>query len=626
MASTKLEVSELDFDTIKRNLKIFLSQQTEFSDYNFEGSGLSVLLDVLAYNTHYLAFNANVLANELYIDSASGRNNVVSLAKMLNYRPKSSTASQAVIDITVQNATGSSITMAKGTRFNSSINGNSYYYVTNEDITIQPVDGIYKFSNVTLYEGTLTNFNFTYASTDADFRFVLPSPDIDTGTLKVSVQNSASDTTTNTYTLSENYQNINSDSLVYFLQETETGEFEIYFGDGIFGKALSNGNIVKCEYIISNRGLGNGATTFTLSSGSVGGFTDVSITTISNSQGGSNEEGTESVRFNAPLSFTAQNRAVTTTDYETKTLEIYPNASSITAWGGEDEETPVYGTVKIAIKPKSGSTLTETTKNSIVTSLKTFNVASVTPQIVDPEITNILLTSTVKFNKNKTSLTASDIRTNVITAVSNYNTNNLSRFDGVFRYSKVTSTIDATDNSIISNITSIRMRKTFSPTLNSSTTYNVYFRNAIYNPHSGHNTSAGGVIETSGFKVDGDTTNVYFLDDDGAGNLRRYRLEGQTRVYVNNTQGTVDYTAGSLTISSINIASIENIRSSASTVIEITTTPSSNDIVPVRGQVIEIDTSNSSFTVEEDTFEGGSSDAGIGYTTASVYTSSSTNY
>ena len=383
---------------------------------------------------------------------------------------------------------------------------------------------------------------------------------------------------------------------------------------------------MRCEYIVSNRGLGNGATTFNLSSGNVGGFTDVAITTISNSQGGVNEEGTESIRFNAPLSFTAQNRAVTTTDYETKTLELYPNANSITAWGGEDEETPVYGTVKIAIRPKSGSTLTETTKNSIVTSLKTFNVASVTPQIVDPEITNILLTSTIKYNKNKTALTASDIRSDVLTSIVNYNATTLSRFDGVFRYSKVSSTIDNSNTSIVSNITSIRMRKTFTPTLNSSTTYNVYFRNAIYNPHSGHNTSAGGVIETSGFKVDGDTTNVYFLDDDGAGNLRRYRLEGQTRVYVNNTQGTVDYTAGSLTISSINIASIENIRSSASTVIEITTTPNSNDVVPVRGQVIEIDTGNSSFIVEEDTFEGGSSDAGIGYTTASVYTSSSTSY
>ncbi len=625
MPSTKLEVSELDFDNIKQNLKVFLSQQTEFSDYNFEGSGLSVLLDILAYNTHYLAFNANVLANELYIDSAVGRTNVVSLAKMLNYRPKSSASSQAVIDIKINNGSGSSITMAKGTQFSTTISGNSYIFNTNEDITIQPVDGVYKFSNVTIYEGNLVNFNFTYASNNPDFRFVLPNPDIDTSTLKITVQTSSTDTTSNTYTLADNYQKINSDSLVYFLQETETGEFEIYFGDGIFGKALEGNNIVRCEYIVSNRGLGNGATTFNLSSGNVGGFTDVAITTISNSQGGVNEEGTESIRFNAPLSFTAQNRAVTTTDYETKTLELYPNANSITAWGGEDEETPVYGTVKIAIRPKSGSTLTETTKNSIVTSLKTFNVASVTPQIVDPEITNILLTSTIKYNKNKTALTASDIRSDVLTSIVNYNATTLSRFDGVFRYSKVSSTIDNSNTSIVSNITSIRMRKTFTPTLNSSTTYNVYFRNAIYNPHSGHNASSGGIIETSGFKILNNNT-VFYLDDDGAGNVRRYSIEGGVRTYANNTQGTIDYSTGAVTISSLNIASVENIRGATSSVIEITTTPESNDVAPVRGQIISIDITNSSVTVQEDTFDGGSSDAGVGYTTASSYTSTATSY
>ena len=626
MANTKLEVSELDFDTIKQNLRVYLTQQSEFSDYNFEGSGLSVLIDTLAYNTHYLAYNANVLANELYIDSASARTNVVSLAKALNYTPKSSRSSFAEVDVTITNGTGASITMNKGTTFLTSVDGNSYNFVTNEDITIQPIDGVYKFSSVKIFEGTLTNFNFTFASNDSDFRFVLPSPDIDTSTLSVTVQTSSTDTTTNTYNLASNFQNVNSESLVYFLNENETGEYEIFFGDGIFGKALSNGNIVKCEYIVSNRSLANGASSFTLASGTVGGFTDVAVTTVSNSQGGTDEESVESVRFNAPLSFTAQNRAVTTTDYEVKTLELFPNAGSISAWGGEDEETAVYGKVKIAIKPKSGSSLTDATKQSIVTSLKKFNVASVTPEIVDPEITNVLLTTTIKFNKNKTALTASDIATNVVAAITDYNTDNLSRFDGIFRYSKVLSTIDATDNSIISNITTIRMRKSFAPTLNTSTTYNIFFRNAIFNPHSGHNANAGGVIETSGFKIDGDATNVFFLDDDGAGNIRRYRLEGQTRVYVNNTQGSIDYESGQVTISSINIASIENIRGSSSTVIEVTTTPNSNDIVPVRGQVIEIDTANSSFTVEEDTFEGGSADAGIGYTTASVYTSTSTSY
>ena len=626
MANTKLEVSELDFDTIKQNLKVFLSQQTEFSDYNFEGSGLAVFLDTLAYNTHYLAYNANVLANELYIDSASSRTNIVSLAKSLNYLPKSSRAPIAELDMTITNGTGASITMDKGTTFTTTVDGNSYNFITNEDITIQPVDGVYKFSNFKIYEGTLTSFNFTYVSNDSDFRFIIPNADIDITTLTVTVQNSSTDSTTNTYTLANNYQNINSESLIYFLNENETGEFEIFFGDGVFGKALDNGNIVQCQYVVSNRSLANGASLFSLSSGSVGGFTDVAISTVTNAQGGTDEEGTESIRFNAPLSFTAQNRAVTTTDYEVKTLELYPNANSISAWGGEDDETPVYGTVKIAIKPKSGSTLTDVTKQSIVTSLKKFNVASVTPQIVDPEITSVLLTSTIKFNKNKTALTASDIASNVITSVTNYNTENLSKFDGIFRYSKVLSTIDATDSSIISNITTVRMRKTLTPTLNTSTTYNVYFRNAIFNPHSGHNANSGGVIQTSGFKIDGDTTNVFYLDDDGAGNIRRYRLEGQTRVYVNNTQGTIDYSAGSITISSINISSIENIRGSASTLIEVTTTPNSNDIVPVRGQVIEIDISNSSFPVEEDTFEGGSSDAGIGYTTTSVYTSSSTSY
>ena len=210
MANTKLEVSELDFDTIKQNLKVFLSQQTEFSDYNFEGSGLAVFLDTLAYNTHYLAYNANVLANELYIDSASSRTNIVSLAKSLNYLPKSSRAPIAELDMTITNGTGASITMDKGTTFTTTVDGNSYNFITNDDITIQPVDGVYKFSNFKIYEGTLTSFNFTYVSNDSDFRFIIPNADIDTTTLTVTVQNSSTDSTNNTYTLANNYQIIDS--------------------------------------------------------------------------------------------------------------------------------------------------------------------------------------------------------------------------------------------------------------------------------------------------------------------------------------------------------------------------------------------------------------------------------
>jgi len=626
MANSKLEVSALDFDDIKQNLRSFLSQQSQFSDYNFEGSGMAVLLDILAYNTHYLSFNANMLANEMYIDSADTRKNLVSLAKMLNYSPKSGRAAKATVDILLNTATGASVTLSRGTSFSSTMSGNSYKFVTNEDVTISPENGVYKFSNVEIFEGTLSSFNYTYLSEDTDFRFVLPNADMDTSTLTVQVQESVADTTTNTYTLANNYENINSESTVFFLQETETGEFEIYFGDGIFGKALSNGNIVKTKYIVTNRALANGANTFILTAGSIGGFSNVTITTVTSAQGGADEESKSSIRFNAPLSYASQNRAVTTSDYEVKVLELYPNAKSISAWGGEDDENPIYGTVNVAIQPKSGSTLTETTKESIKTSLKTFNVASVQPKIVDADTTDILLTVTAKYDANKTALGSETLKTDILNVISNYNQNNLSVFDGVFRFSKVSTLIDSSNSAIVSNTTTIRLRKSFTPTLNTSTTYNVYYRNAIYNPHSGHNSSSGGIIQTTGFKISGNSDTVYFLDDDGAGNLRRYSLVGGVRTYANNTQGTIDYNSGALTISSLNVSSVENIRGSVSTVIEITTTPESNDVVPVRGQVLEIDTSNSTVFVEADTFVGGSADAGVGYTTTSSYTSTSSNY
>ena len=626
MANSKLEVSALDFDDIKQNLRSFLSQQSQFSDYNFEGSGMAVLLDILAYNTHYLSFNANMLANEMYIDSADTRKNLVSLAKMLNYSPKSGRSAKAVVDILLNTATGASVTLSRGTSFSSTMDGNSYKFVTNEDVTISPENGIYKFSNIDIFEGTLASFNFTYLSEDTDFRFVLPNADMDTSTLTVQVQESVADTTTNTYTLANNYESINSDSKVFFLQETETGEFEIYFGDGIFGKALSNGNIVKTKYIVTNRALANGASTFILTAGSIGGFSNVTITTVTSAQGGADEESKSSIRFNAPLSYAAQNRAVTTSDYEVKVLELYPNAKSISAWGGEDDENPIYGTVNIAIQPKSGSTLTETTKESIKTSLKTFNVASVQPKIVDADTTDILLTVTAKYDTNKTALGSETLKTDILNVISNYNQNNLSVFDGVFRFSKISTLIDSSNSAIVSNTTTVRLRKSFTPTLNTSTTYNVYYRNAIYNPHSGHNASSGGIIQTTGFKISGNTDTVYYLDDDGAGNLRRYSLVGGVRTYANNTQGTIDYNSGALTISSLNVSAIENIRGSVSTVIEVTTTPESNDVVPVRGQVLEIDTSNSTVSVEADTFVGGSADAGVGYTTTSSYTSTASSY
>ena len=616
MASNKLEVSDFDFDDIKTNLKTFLRSQSEFQDYDFEGSGFAILLDILAYNTHYLGFNANMLANEMYLDSADIRKNIISLAKMLGYTPSSVRSPTASIDILVGDGSGSSITMTKGTAFTTTIDGTTYQFINNADVVTTPVNGVYRFSNVTIYEGTLVTFRYTADTTDTDQRFIIPSSLVDTSTLVVKVQNSSTDTTTNTYTLATGLATVQSTSKVYFLQEVEDGKFEVYFGDNVIGSSLSNGNIVILEYIVTNVEAANGASTFTAST-TIGGFSNLTITTNSNAQGGTPAETKESVRFNAPLQYSAQNRAVTTSDYESLVQSIYPNALSISAWGGEDDETPVYGTVKIAIKAASGSTLTTATKQSIVTQLKKYNVASVTPVIVDPETTSILLTSSVKYDEKLTTKTATTLKSDIVSILTNYNTATLQKFDGVFRYSKVTSLIDNTDTSIVSNITTIKVRKNFTPILNTSSRYDIYFRNSLYNPVSGYNSVNGGILESTGFKISGDSTNIFYLDDDGAGNIRRYRLIGSVRTYVNNTQGTINYTTGQIILTSLNISSIENIRGSASTVIELTVTPKSNDIVPVRDQILEIDTANSLITVEADTFVGGSSDAGIGYTTAS---------
>ena len=613
MASKKFVVSDLDFDDIKSNLKAFLQDQTQFSDYNFEGSGFSVLLDTLAYNTHYLGFNANMLANELYLDSADIRKNIVSLAKMLGYTPSSPKAPIANIDILLNNASGASVTMNKGTTFTSTIDGISYEFVTNADTTITPSNGVYRFSDINIYEGTLVTYRYTVDSTDVDQKFIIPSVNADTSTLKVTVQTSAVDTSLTTYTLANGLKSLTSTSKAYFLQETDTGKFQVYFGDGVLGQNLSDGNIVILEYIVTNKTEANGTSTFTLT-GSIDGFTNVSITTNSSAQGGAESESKESIRYNAPLQYTAQDRAVTTTDYETLVRSIYPNALSISAWGGEDDETPVYGVVKIAIKAASGSTLTNSTKQNIITSLRPYNVASVRPEIVDPEITSVLLSVNAKFDKKSTSKTAETLQSEVIDAISDFNTNTLQRFDGVFRYSKLTGIIDDVDSSILSNITTLEIRKTFAPTLNSSTKYDVYFRNAIYNPHTGHEP----ILSSSGFTVSGDSREM-FLDDDGQGNVRRYYLVSGIRTYANNLQGTIDYSTGQITINSLNVSSISNIRGNTSTVIELTVTPASNDVVPVRNQIIEIDVANSIINVVEDTFVGGSSEAGVGYTTTSSY-------
>ena len=617
----RLRVTELDFDDIKTNLKTFLKGQTEFKDYDFEGSGMSVLLDLLAYNTHYLAFNANMLANEMFLDSSALRSSIVSHAKMLGYTPQSPTAPKATIDVTLNNTNLSSASITAGTKFSTTVNGTTYNFVSKSDVSTTSVDGVLKFSNLEIFEGTYVTNKYIASPSDVDQKFTIPSNRVDTSTLTVKVQDSATDTDTNTYTLATDITQITDTSTVYFLKEVENGEFEVEFGDGVIGKGLSEGNVVILQYVITNKDEANGASSFTAPS-AISGVTDITVATVSNAAGGGEAESLASIKYNAPLDYATQGRAVTGSDYKVKVKDLFPAATTIQVWGGEDgnasSSTAEYGKVFISIKQSSGANLTTTQKTNIVDGLKKLKVASVTPVIVDPETTFIFVTTRFKYDSSETTKDVSDLVSDVTTTLQNFNTSELNKFDTVFRYSKVVALIDGTNKAIDSNITTIQLAQKFTPTLNSSTNYTLEFNNALYNPHSGHNSSSGGIVSSTGFNV-GSDGNEYFFDDDGQGNLRRYYFVGSSRTYADSTAGTVTYSTGTVAINALNITGVSNVDGETSTQIRLVVKPDSNDVVSVRNNLLEIDFSNSSITGEIDTVSSGSSSAGTGYTTTSSY-------
>ena len=616
--ATRLNVTELDFDNIKLNLKTFLKQQDEFTDYDFEGSGMSVLIDLLAYNTHYNAVYANMLANEMFLDSADLRNSIVSHAKHVGYTPVSATSATANIKITFNSATASSLTVNKGTAFTTSVENVTYQYLIRDAVTVTPVDGVYTLTT-DIREGTLVTNKYTVDTTDANQRFLIENTLADTTTLNVTVQTSSTDSTTTTYTKASDLGAVTATSKVYYLEQAENGKYQVIFGDGVLGAALSNGNIVSLEYIVSTGPASNGATTFT-AAGTVGGESNITVVTNSNSFGGANPETIESIRFNAPRNFSAQNRAVTPEDYKTIIKTLYPNTQTISVWGGEDNDPPTYGNVFVSLKPISGVTLTDTAKTSLKTQLKDFSVGSVRVEFSDPEITFITHRTTARFNSKVTTKTTEDLKTLITDTVANFSNTNLEKFDGMFRYSRFIDAIDETDSSILSNTTTIKIHKFFTPTTGSSQTYTINFSNALYNPHSGHNTESNGILQSTGFKIDGDTDNEYFVNDDGSGNVRLYYISGGVNVYTNNTLGTVDYATGKVTLNNINISSVSNVDGAASTKIRIIVQPDSNDVVPVRAQLLEIDQVNSGVTVSADDFDGTGASAGVSYTTTSSFT------
>ena len=620
----RLDVSEFDFDDVKTNLKTFLKAQAKFKDYNFEGSGMSALLDVLAYNTHYLGFNMNMLANEMFMDTASLRSSIVSHAKTLGYEVTSCRAPYAEVNIVLNDSSKSSATMSAGTVFTTTLNEVDYQFVTIEDIQKSSTGVEIPFNNTKIYEGTYVTTRYTVDSSDVDQRFILPEENSDTSTLTVIVQNSSTDTTSTTYTKATDISQLSSSSEVYYLQEVEAGKNEVYFGDGVVSKAVSDGNIVLLKYVVTNVTAANGANAFS-NSGAIDTVTDITVTTVNKAVGGSVAESLNSIKKNAVLDYASQGRCVTTDDYVLYTKKLFPQTQAVMVFGGDVgsydpslgvTSTASYGRVYISVKSTTGNNLTEAQKALLVSDLKKYNVASITPVVIDPEIVYLILDVNFKFDSSRTTKEKATLESDITTTLTNYNNDKLKTFNNVFRHSEVATTIDETDTSILSNITNVTMASLFTPTLNSSVGYNVYFNNALYNPHSGHNASSGGVIGSSGFKV-GSDTNEMFFDDDGAGNLRRYHLVGVTRTYDDTTAGTVNYTTGAITIKAITISSISNVDGLSSTKIRITGIPDSKDIVPVRNQILELDMVNIKVTGEIDTIAVGDTGASSTYTTAS---------
>jgi hypothetical protein len=623
----KLQVTELDFDNIKANLKTFLKAQNEFKDYDFEGSGMNILLDTLAYNTHYLGFNANMLANEMFLDSASLRSSVVSHAKTLGYEVSSARAPYATVNVTLITDANTK-TMSAGTAFTTSVDSVDYQFVTIADVTASNTGTSVPFDSVKIYEGTYVTSSYTVDTSNIDQRFLVNNPRADTSTLTVKVQNSSSDTTTTTYTKATDITQLTSDSTVYYIQETDSGLFEVYFGDGIVSKALSDGNIVELKYIVTNKSLANGASLFSTPS-SIDGVTGITVTTVASAVGGSGAETIDSIKLNAPLDYAAQGRCVTVDDYKTYTKKLFANTQAVSVWGGEDgsydtstgvSSNPEYGKVFISIKSTTGEDLTTVQKSNLVAAFAPFKVASITPVIVDPEITYLILNVTFNYDSTSTTSTKDELASLISTTVSNYNSSDLQEFNSSFRHSKLLGLIDDTDTSILNNTTTVTMGKFFTPVASSSS-YNINFNNGFFNPHSGHNADAGGVIASTGFYLDNSTETEYFFDDDGSGNLRIYSLSSLgVRTYLNSAAGTVDYANGTISTTALLISAVSDVDGTSSTQIRITAIPKSNDVIPVRNQILEIDLVN--------TTTGGTVDAqattGVGYTVTSSGTTSTT--
>lgn len=477
-ANSNIQVTDLDFNTIKNNLKTFLQSQSVLQDYNYEGSALSVILDLLAYNTQYNAYYLNMVANEMFLDTALARSSVVSHAKLLNYIPKSALAPTATINLTVNQITDSSLTLPKFTNFLSeAVDGVNYNFVTTDSYTVGVTNGSAVFNNVPISQGIPSTIGFAIDNTNSNSVFQIPNAGIDTTTLLVTVQKSSTDSTYTVYTPATNFLELENDSTVYFLQEGLTGLYEIYFGDGILGKQLSDGNIVNVSYIVTNGTLSSGANNFSIMD-SVGGYANTSITSVSAASTGGAKESIDSIKFQAPKAYASQGRAVTKDDYITLIQQntLGYSFDAVNVWGGEQNDPPVYGQIFVCLKPAGAYQLSEIQKQKLIRDvIKPVSVMTVQPTIIEPDYTYIKLNVNVLYDSKKTAYTSGQISQLVTNAINNFSTSTLNTFNSTFSAPVLTTAIQNADASIITNEVNVQFQKKFHPDLNISQTYKLYY-------------------------------------------------------------------------------------------------------------------------------------------------------
>ena len=590
------QVANLDFNQIKASLKEYMRAQSDFTDYDFEGSTLSVLLDTLAYNTYYTAFNTNMVVNELFIDSATLRDNVVALAKQLGYRPKSITSPTAYVSFTVTytNATtDTELLLKKGTGFTATYDNNIYNYVVLDDVKAQVANGVATFTDVAVNEGTQLTNTFVINSASKSQRFILDNKNIDTNTIRVKVYPTGG-SFNEPYLVADNILGVDGTSKVFFLDEIEDERYEILMGDGVLGKKLENNARIEVSYLITSGPESNGVRTFVFSgvlenpnNVSPNSFS-VTINSTVAAAGGEEIESTAKIKYTAPKAYGTQERAVTADDYEAIVRKVYPATSDIIIFGGEDQEPPQYGKVFIVLKPTDASYLTSLTKNKIVADLKKYVVASVEPQIVDPSILYVEMNSKIYYNSLITDQTPTQIRDKVIGSIQSYiDTSDTEKFNGKFRYSKFVGVIDDADKSINSNLTSLTMRKDFYPSLNSTFYYEVCFQNAF------DEDCDDPVLSSTGFRVT-EYPNFDVYVEDRNGKIILYRLDTVTgdKVVLDNDIGDIDYVRGELKMYNLTIIK----GSFFDNRISVRVKPLSNDIKAMREVYLDVDVANSSFT------------------------------